>query len=142
MINPDITLLIQMCVVVALYIILNKMFFKPIAKHLDKRREYVDVTTQAREEKKESVIKLVEKYERAICEAQKEAVAHREEIKKEGLAKERELLEIAHKEHADAIHEVKLKAKEEYEKAQKEIDDHVKNLSRNVAEKILKRKIQ
>jgi len=140
-ISPDITLVVQMGFILVLTFILNKIFFKPLVKILHERKEHVDSAIKAKEEKHGEVIKLTEKYERSILEARQKALVKCEDIRKENLERERVLLETAHKEHADAIHDAKLRANKEFEDAQKEVSAHVKALSVNVAEKILQRKV-
>jgi len=134
-------IIIQIVVVLALCIILKRLFFIPMMDLLDARKGHVDTAVKAQEEKREGISKLVGQYEQNIADAKKKAVELREEVRKEGLEREREILEEAHKAHADAIHEAKEKAQKEFEDAKKEIKDQVKSLSVNVAEKILQRKV-
>jgi F-type H+-transporting ATPase subunit b len=141
MIQFDITVLVQIGVVLILCIVLNKILFKPIVKLLQERKEYIDSTINASEDRSQGINELVEKYEKSINEAKKKALAQREEIRREGIVLEREILEKAHREHVEAIHEAKLKAKQEFEDAQEEVEEHVKKLSVTVTEKILQRKI-
>ncbi len=141
MISLDATLLIQMGVVFVLFLVLGQLFFKPILHILTARQEHIEKANNEKEEKVKAVAALVEKYEAAIAAAKEKAYQNMEQVKKEGLEKEREILEKIHAEHADAIHEAKQRARKELEEASKDISAQAKEISLSISEKILQRKI-
>lgn len=138
--NPDFTLIIQLGIIIVLWIILSRLFFKPISALLKARKDHVEGCHREEDVRKEGIAQLVKKYDAAIEEAKAKAIAERELLRKEAVDLERALLDKAHEEHAKAIHDAKEKAKSDFAKAKISVDAHVKELSKIVTEKMLQRR--
>jgi len=84
----------------------------------------------------------MEKYRDAISAAQAQGASIREEIRKESLAKEAEILQRAAEEANQFIGEIKGKIQEEAQRARETLRLQAQMLSREIAEKLLGRIIQ
>ena len=83
----------------------------------------------------------MERYREAISAAQAQGAASREQIRKEGLGKEMEILQKAVEEANRLIQEMKMKIAKEMGTARADLQLQAQNLSREIAEKILGRSL-
>jgi F-type H+-transporting ATPase subunit b len=84
----------------------------------------------------------MERYREAISSAQAQGASRREEIRKEGLGKEMEILQKAMEEANRKIQEMKIKIANEMGTARVDLQLQAQNLSREIAERILGRSLQ
>lgn len=142
MIELNFTLIVQLAIVLSLMVVLSQVVFKPFLHLLQERRERVEGAEKRAKELQQRTDELIERYREAISAAQAEGTMIREEIRKESLAKEMEILQKAMEEANRIIQEMKLKISDEASLARAGLRLHAQNLSREIAEKILGRRLQ
>lgn len=142
MIELNFTLIAQLAIVLTLMVVLSHVVFKPFLHLLDERKERVEGAEKRAKELRQRTDELMERYREAISAAQAEGTMIGEEIRKESLAKEMEILQKAMEEANRIIQEMKLMISEEASLARAGLRLHAQNLSREIAEKILGRRLQ
>jgi F-type H+-transporting ATPase subunit b len=139
MIDLNLTIIIQLAVVLSLMVILSQIAFKPFLNILRAREERIEgAETRAREIERKAE-ELMEKYREAISAAQAQGASIREELRQESLAKEMAVLHKAMEEGNQIIQEMKLKIAEEIGSARAELLMQAQNLSREITSRILGR---
>ncbi|MEK7829415.1 MAG: ATP synthase F0 subunit B [Deltaproteobacteria bacterium] len=141
MIDIDITFLYQIAGFIALYFILNTLLYKPVLNTLEerykkgkgKKKEALDLETGLR--------KRLLDYENRLNEAKVKAQEEQLRLKQEGLDKERDILENARKNSQAGFLETKTKLEEEARSALSRLKEESKTISKDIAEKILNRKV-
>ena len=141
MIDLNYWLIMQLAVVLSLMVILSQVAFKPFLKTLQARKERIKRAEKRAGELQQQVEKLIERYREAISAAQAQGASIREEIRQESLAKEMEILQKAMAEANQVIEDMKKKIAEETGLARKDLRLHARNLSREIAERILGRNL-
>ena len=141
MIDIDITFLYQIAGFIALYFILNTLLYKPVLNTLEerykkgkgKKKEALDLETGLR--------KRLLDYENRLNEAKVKAQEEQLRLKQEGLDKERDILENARKNSQAGFLEAKTKLEGEAKSALSRLKEESKTISKDIAEKILNRKV-
>ena len=141
MINPDITLVIQMVNVLILLFVLNFILFRPIRKIIKERNQIVetfnsDITSLTGEAQSS-----MEKFEVKILEARQEGVGRVQSMKDEGEQAEVELIATTTQEVQAKIDEARKKVVSDIQDARTELQKQVQTFSVAVTEKILERSI-
>ena len=141
MINPDITLVIQMVNVLILLFVLNFILFRPIRKIIKERNQIVetfnsDITSLTGEAQSS-----MEKFEVKILEARQEGVGRVQSMKDEGEQAEVELIATTTEEVQAKIDEARKKVASDIQDARTELQEQVQTFSVAVTEKILERSI-
>ena len=142
MIELNLTMIIQLAIVLTLMVILSQIFFKPFLGILQERKNRVERDENGAREYQQRTEELMERYREGIAAAQAQGAAIREEIRKESLAKEMEILQKAMTEANRLIQEMKMKISEEMGAARSGLQFQAQNLSREIAEKILGRNLE
>lgn len=142
MIELNLTMIIQLAIVLTLMVILSQVFFKPFLGILQERKNRVERAENGARELQQRTEELTERYREAIAAAQAQGAEIREEIRKESLAKEMEILQKAMEEANRIIQEMKMKISEEMGAARAGLQFQAQNLSREIAEKILGRSLE
>jgi F-type H+-transporting ATPase subunit b len=142
MIDLNLTIVIQLAIVLSLMVILSQVAFKPFLSILQERKNRVEKAEKAAREFQLRMEELMEHYRKAIAAAQVQAVSLREEIRKESLSRETEILQKAMEEANRLIQEMKRKIDVEMESARSGLQVQAQNLSREIAEKILGRSLK
>jgi len=142
MINPDITLLIQMINFLALLVILNFILFRPIRKVIKERNQIMqdfnsDITSLT-DEAQESM----NQFERKILEARKEGMSRIESMKDQGEEAEAELISATNQEVQAKVEEARKRIESDIQDARDQLQTQVQAFSVAVSEKILGRSIQ
>jgi len=141
MVELNFTLIAQLAIVLSLMVVLSQLVFKPFLNLLRERRERVEGAEKRARELQQKTGELIERYREAISAAQAEGTMIREEIRKESLAKELEVLQKAMEDANRIIQEMKLRIGEEASLARAGLRLHAQNLSLEIAEKILGRRL-
>ncbi|MDH4265038.1 MAG: ATP synthase F0 subunit B, partial [Deltaproteobacteria bacterium] len=141
MIDLNLTLIIQLAVVLSLIVILSQIAFKPFLSLLQARKERIEGAEKRARELQQQAEKLIERYREAISAAQAQGATIREEIRQESLAKEMEILQKTMAEANQVIEDMKKKIAEETGLARKDLQLQARNLSREIAERILGRNL-
>ncbi len=139
MIDLNLTLIIQLAVVLSLMVILSQIAFKPFLSLLQARKERIEGAEKRARELQQQAEKLIERYREAISAAQAQGATIREEIRQESLAKEMEILQQAMEEANQVIKEMKMKIAEETGLARRDLRLQAQNLSREITARILGR---
>jgi F-type H+-transporting ATPase subunit b len=141
MIDIDITFLYQIAGVIALYFILNTLLFKPVLKTLEERDKNIDGRKKEASDLEAWLLKRIMDYENQLNEARVKAHEERLRLEQEGLDKEKDILENAKKNsHAEFL-EATIKLKGETKSVLSRLKEESKTTSKDIAEKILNRKV-
>lgn len=142
MIELNLTLIIQLVIVLSLLGILTQIVFKPFMNVLQERRNRIEGAEQKAKDLQQQADELIERYREAIAAAQAQGASIRDEIRKTSLAEEMAILEKAMGEANRLIQEVKGKIAEESRTARADLRFQAQNLSREITERILGRSMQ
>jgi F-type H+-transporting ATPase subunit b len=141
MINPDITLFIQMINVLILLFVLNFILFRPIRKIIKERNQIVETFNSDIASLTGEAQSSMEKFEVKILEARQEGVGRVQSMKDEGEQAEVELIATTTQEVQTKIDEARKKVASDIQDARTELQKQVQTFSVAVTEKILERSI-
>jgi F-type H+-transporting ATPase subunit b len=141
-IDINISLLWQMANFVVIMLLLNYILYKPIRGMLRQRADKVAQMGGEITAKEEGAKKRQEELEDQLAEARRQGVAATDEMKAEGRAKEREIVEAATKEMEDSVAKVRHEIQSQIGQAREELKDQVQSFGKELAQKILGRSIQ
>ncbi len=142
MINPDVTLLIQMVNFLILLFVLNLILFRPIRKIIRERNQIVDTFNTDISSLTEKAQESMDQFEQKILEARKEGISRVQAMKEEGEEAEAQLIAATNKEVQGKIEEARKKVESEIQGARDQLKVQVQAFSVAVTEKILERSIQ
>jgi F-type H+-transporting ATPase subunit b len=142
MIELNLTLVFQLAIVLILMVALSGMVFKPFLRVLQERRDWVEGAEKKARELQQRTEELMERHRDSMSAAQAQGASVREEIRKEGLAREADILQEALENANHFLEEMKGKIQEESQAARAGLRLHARNLSREIAAKLLGRGIQ
>ena len=142
MIELNFTVIFQLAIVLILMVALSGMVFKPFLRVLQERRDWVEGAEKKARELRQRTEELMERHRDSMSTAQAQGASVREEIRKEGLAREAEILQKALGEANRFLEEMKARIQEESQTARAGLRLQARNLSREIAAKMLGRSIQ
>ncbi len=142
MIDLNLTLIIQLVIVLSLMGILTQIVFKPFMTILEERKNRIEAAEKKAKDLQQQADELIERYREAIAAAQAQGAGIRDEIRKISLAEEMSILQNAMDEANRVIQEVKKKIAQDAKAAQADLRYQAQNLSRAITEKILGRSVQ
>jgi F-type H+-transporting ATPase subunit b len=142
MIELNFTVIFQLAILLILMVALSKILFNPFLRVLQERRDWVEGAEKKARELQQRTEELWERYRDSMSAAQAQGAAIRDEIRKEGLSKETEILQKAMEEANRFLEGMKAKIQEEGQAARAGLRLQAQNLSREMAEKMLGRSIQ
>jgi len=142
MVSLDYTLFIQILNFLALIFILNVLLYKPILKMLDSRRERIAKADEEVKGLNDLIEKKLAEYENQIQAAKLEAMDKRNEIVQQGTAAAQEIIDAAKNEIAGMMDNFQARLAGEIDAARKVLNSQTKQISREIAEKVLGRSIQ
>ena len=142
MLEIDGSLFIQIANFLLLILILNIFLYRPIRRILIRRNEETD-----------SLLKMIEGYqsqselnekelEESMVSARKEGFLEKEGFKGEGLEKEKGILQKANSSVEEKLTQAKKEMEMKIADIRKTLDDEVGTFSKELAEKVLGRRIQ
>lgn len=138
---PDYTLLIQMVIFLALVFALNLLLFKPILSIIDRRKKQLEEADNEIRLFNESVDKKAAEYEEKLKQAKIKASEMKKEIIQEGANQAKNIVDAVRNEIPVIAREFQQKMDKEVEKAKAVLDGHSKQLSVEIAQKILGRPV-
>ncbi len=141
MINLNLTMLVQLAILLALLIILSQVAFRPFLGLLQARKERLDSEEKQAGDLKERTRQMMDRYREAMAAAQAKGAGMREEIRKESMAQESSILQKAMQEAGQLMEKMKAKISQETDAAKSGLRVQAQNLSREIAEKILGRNL-
>ena len=139
---PDYTLLIQMIIFVSLIFILNILLYKPILSIIDRRKKQLEESENEIKLFNESVEKRVSEYEEKLKQAKLKASEQKKEIIQEGANQAKNIVDAVRNEIPAIAREFQQKMDKEVTKAKSILDGRSKDLSLEIARKILGRPVQ
>lgn len=125
-----------------LIVALNYLLYKPIRGIIRQRAEKTAQLNSDITSSEEGSRSKAQELEARLAEARQEGVTTREEMKGEGHAKEREIVEAATAEMERAVAKVREEIAAEIGQARDELKGQVQSFGRELAQKILGRSIQ
>lgn len=141
MIELNVTLLFQVIGFFVLYLILNTFLYKPVTKLLEERDKNITGAKREAELLEAELRKKLLAYENRLNDTKAKAQEERLRLRQEGLDKERDLLESARKNSLDSIQQAKIKLEKDIQSAITRLKEESKTISKDIAEKILERKV-
>jgi len=142
MIELNLTLIIQLVIVLSLMGILTQIVFKPFMTVLEERKNRIEDAEKTAKDLQQHADELIERYREAIASAQAQGAGIRDEIRKISLSEEMAILQNAMDEANRVIQEVKKNIAEDARAARADLRYQAQNLSRAITEKILGRSVQ
>jgi F-type H+-transporting ATPase subunit b len=139
---PDFTLLVQMGIFVVLIFALNILLYKPILSIIDRRKKQLEESENEIKLFNESVEKRVAEYEEKLKQAKIKASDVKKEIIQEGVNQAKKIVDAVRNEIPVIAREFQQKMDKEIEKAKSILDGRSKDLSLEIARKILGRPVQ
>ena len=141
MIDLNLTLIIQLFIVLSLVVILSQIVFKPFLATLQERKDRVKKAEEQARDLQHRAQELMERYRESIAAAHAQGATIRDKIRKESLAREMEILQKATQEANRMILEIKARITDEVGAARSGLQSRAQNLSREIAERILGRSL-
>jgi F-type H+-transporting ATPase subunit b len=139
---PDLTLLVQMVIFLGLVFILNQILYKPILSIIDRRKKQLEESENEIQLFNDSVAKKVAEYEEKLKLAKLSASEQKKEIIEEGANQAKKIVDAVRNEIPSMAREFQQKMDAEIQKAQSVLNGHSKQLSLEIAQKILGRPVQ
>ncbi|MFQ5428365.1 MAG: hypothetical protein ACE5EZ_05230 [Thermodesulfobacteriota bacterium] len=141
MLTLDLTTIYQIIGFFVLLVILQRLLFKPLLKVMEERESQTGGTAQKAEEIENEVKEGLAAYEKKLLEARLKGNEMRAKLKEEALAEEKKLLEAAGEEASGELSMMRGKIKAEKGSAIKELTAETAAISRNIAGKLIERKL-
>ncbi|MBN1470341.1 MAG: ATP synthase F0 subunit B [Syntrophaceae bacterium] len=139
---PDLTLVVQMVLFLALIVVLNILLYKPILSIIDRRKKQLEESENEIKLFNESVEKRVAEYEEKLKQAKLKASEQKKEIIQEGVNQAKNIVDVVRNEIPAIAREFQQKMNKEIEKAKAILDGRSKDLSLEIAQKILGRPVK
>ena len=138
---PDYTLLIQMATFVALIFILNFLLYRPILSILERRKKQLDELENEIKLFKESVDKKAAEYDEKLTKAKTSASDLKKEIISDGSQQAKNIIDAVRNEIPAMTQEFQKKMDKEMQAARQILEGRSRQLSMEIAEKVLGRRI-
>ncbi len=139
---PDLTLLVQMAIFIALIFILNYLLYKPILSIIDRRKKQLEEADNEIKLFKDSVDKKVAEYDEKLTKAKTGASDLKKEIINEGAQQAKSIVDAVRNEIPLMTQEFQKKMDAEMQAARQILDGQSRKLSMEIAEKVLGRRLQ
>ena len=139
---PDYTLLIQMGLFLSLMFVLNILLYKPILSIIERRKKQLEESENEIKLFNESVEKRVAEYEEKLKQAKIKGSELKKEIIQEGVNQAKNIVDVVRNEIPVLAREFQQKMDNEVQKAKLILDGHSKELSLEIARKVLGRPVQ
>lgn len=141
MIALNITLIFQVVGFFILLFILNRFLYTPVLKILKEREERISGTLKKAADSEKEVEEGLVSYDKKIKEAAVRGNEERAKIRQEAVDKEKEVLEAARIAAAKEISAMRKELEASKASALSALKEESKAISKNIAEKILERKV-
>jgi F-type H+-transporting ATPase subunit b len=139
---PDYTLFIQMGLFLSLIFVLNILLYKPILSIIERRKKQLEESENEIKLFNESVEKRVAEYEDKLRQAKIKGSELKKEIIQEGVNQAKNIVDVVRNEIPVLTRDFQQKMDKEVEKAKLILDSHSKELSLEIARKVLGRPVQ
>ncbi len=138
---PDFTLVVQMVIFLAMVVILNRLLYKPILSIIDRRKKQLEESENEIKLFNESVEKKAAEYEEKLKQAKLKASEQKKDIIQEGVNQAKNIVDAVRNEIPVIAREFQQKMDKEIEKANAVLNGRYKDLSLEIARKILGRPV-
>ncbi len=142
MVELNITLVYQMVNFLILMFILNLLLYKPILSIIEKRQKTFDDSDSEIKRLNETIERKMAEYEDKVRQAKMKAVEEKGEIVKEGTDKAKDILDDVRAEVPGMMEGFREKLDAEVSAARSFLNSKSKELSVEIAEKVLGRSVQ
>ena len=139
MLDIDHTLVIQIANFLFLLFLLNIIVYRPIRRIISKRKADMSSSEDTTQTWRQKAEKCSQEYEENILETRKQGLSQRENIKDEGIKKEREMLRVTYASVEERIDEARKEIQDRIAQAKQSLQTELEAFSRELAEKILGR---
>src|SRR4030042_5461604 len=139
---PDITLLVQMVIFLALVFVLNVLLYKPILKIIDRRKKQLEELENEIKLFNNSVDKKAFEYEEKLKQAKSSASELKKEIIQEGNGQAKSIVDVVRAEIPLMTQEFQQKMHKEMQAQRLILVNQSQKLSLEIAEKVLGRSVQ
>ncbi len=141
MLSFDITLIIQIVEALILMVILNAILIKPVMKILKEREEKFNTLRGDIEKFTKEAESALQRYHQRLNEARMEAAQKREELKQQGKAEERKIIEAATKEAEQLKQQMLSQLSQQLQQVRQSLQAQVETFATSIAQKLLGRSI-
>lgn len=142
MVELNITLVYQMINFFVMIIILNFILYKPILAIIDKRQKTFEDSENEIKRLNETIAQKMAEYEDKVRQAKLKAVEEKGEIVKEGTDKAKEVIDAVRAEVPGMMDGFRATLNAEIDKARSFLATKSKEMSVEIAEKVLGRSVQ
>ncbi len=139
---PDLTLVVQMVIFVALIFILNSLLYKPVLGILERRKKQHEELQNEVKLFRESVDKKVTEYDEKLAKAKASASDLKKEIMNEGVEQAKGMVDAVRAEIPLMTQEFQKKMDKEMQAAREILTGQSRKLSMEIAEKVMGRSVQ
>ena len=141
MISVDATALVIMALVFALVLVLKNLFFEPLARTIETRKERIDRAARAWNEAQETIRSAAAEVAGAVTAARNEGYGLLDRARSEAMAKARAELDSSREEAQSQVRDGKKQLAEASERAVFELEGQADGLARSLAGRILGREV-
>ncbi len=141
MLSFDITLFIQIIEALIMTAILNVILIKPVMQVLKERKQKFDGLREEIDRFTKGAEEALKQYHQRLNEVRMEASRKREELKQQGRAEERRILEEATKEADQLKHQMLSQLSQQLQQVRQALQAQVENFALSIAQKLLGRSL-
>ena len=141
MLNINATLLFQIINFIILIFVLDFILFKPILRMRERREELISGTEEESKQREEETERIIEEYNRKIREANLNGRMKREQLREEGLGREKEIFKKVREETASVLKDTQTQIEKEMNNTRESLKSQAQLLASQVAKKILGREV-
>lgn len=138
---PNLTVVIQIAIILVLMFLLNAFLFKPMMRVLDERRARTAGRRERAAQAHAEAESILKDYESKIAAARSEADKLRLELVRQAEAERNRITELASSEAEKTVAEVKARVAAEAARAKEALKADVDGIGRSMAEKIAGRAV-
>jgi len=141
LISVDATALVIMALVFALVLVLKSLFFEPLARTMEIRKERIDRAAQAWDDAQRTIRAAAAEVTGAVTAARNEGYGLLDRARTEALAKARAELESSREKAQNQLNEAKRELAASSDRAVRELEGQADALARSLASRILGRDV-
>jgi len=138
MIKLDLSLLVTILYIVILYVVMDRLFFKPITRIKHDRRQLIEGRQESAQARIADVDRKAAEYEQALKSARTEAYRTQEARREEALAVRTQLVGQARAETEKQIREARTRLMSEADTAKEKLDGEVNGLVQELTASLLR----
>lgn len=139
--TPNITFFYQLALFLVVIAVLNHLLFQPALRVLDKRKSATDGVQAEVQHLNQMTEHKIREYEDKTYQAKLRGAALKDKLKKEGDEEASKILNKAREASESTILEMEAKLAQEERQAELEMKQALKELAKQMAEKVLERKV-